>query len=140
VVDTIWNVYTDGKDEYDFLHAAAPYLGRYADGIAGLSADLFEQGWDTFTTLTRADYDPELFAGSKIDPSTLPETPRYFAAELGIDRFTRLRAAIAGMDPEEGDDFQGETQDIVEDLDRILAILEQAKQAGRRWYLDIEVH
>jgi hypothetical protein len=76
MVDTIWNVYTDGKDEYDFLHAAAPCLGRYADGIAGLSDDLFEQGWDTFTTLTRADYDPDLFAGSNIDPSTLATASR----------------------------------------------------------------
>lgn len=70
----------------------------------------------------------------------MPADKVFFDPQRGIERFGELRRAIVELDPDEGEElFDGDDSLVIEDIDRVLAVLAQAKAEGRKWYLEIEV-
>jgi len=137
MADSIWNIYTNGKDKYDFFHYSAEYIGRWEESIESITKKFSNKNWSTYSTFTKSDYnrDPELYDDFPIEYNKLPENKRLFDSKSGITRFTKLKEIVMINKEIFEDDFDL----ICKDINQIIALLEKAKNEDKKWYLDIEV-
>lgn len=137
MASSVWSIFTDGKDEYDYLYYFAEFLGRWEESIEAITSDFSKTGWSHYTTFTKSDFDqdPELYEAHPIAYNKLPENRQLFDCEAGIRRFTALKQSVI----ENKAIFEEDYEFVKGDIEKAISLLQKAKEDNRKWYLHMEV-
>lgn len=101
---SLWHLFTDGKNEYDYLTLNLHYLGLYEQEIEYFTEEFSNQPWSDFHTLTKGDYDENPDEFSNQNYAELKNKKQFFDPQIGIERFKKLQNLLIKRHEEfEGD-------------------------------------